>query len=341
MGKELNIIRLNQSMCKASADNNEVLFVRVGDVVTDTSAMIEVPETHHAIIMKGNGDMRYCERGLYPVFDDKTDKKQWKKGISVDIVYIAKDTQVLVRWGTPDRLRYRDAASGKVLTVGARGEFDVSVSNPEMFYRKVVGNKREFDIGAFRARFGGTVATEFTDIFLRIVEEKGLTYDRFSANKKQIGEAMGAILGKTFEAEWGLKVAHFQILDIDLLDEEMNAIEDVAEEQKRKAQRREELSEEERLDDKKWEREKYLRQLEMQDKAAYYDMLKAVGGKSPAAQKPLVCPDCRTPYSPGAKFCANCGRKLSDEPVVCPDCGHVNAAQAHFCANCGRKLIGG
>ena len=275
--KKNQVIKFEQNLCNAKLDDNEILFVRVNDIVDDADARFEVPITHNAIVIKGGGDMRYYNSGNYDVFDDKKEIKKWKSGLSVEVIYIPKDTRVLIKWGTPNRLRYRDEASNKVITVGARGEFDISVTNPEQFFRKVVGVKKEFNLMEFRKRFSETVATEFSDIFLKIIDEKHLTYDKFTANKKDIGESMGNILSPMFESQWGLSVLNFKIADFDLLDEDMEAIEDFAAEKQKQEKLKEYLAELERLDDKQWEREKYLRQLELQDRNAYYEVLKVIG----------------------------------------------------------------
>jgi len=333
------VIKFEQNLCNAKVDDNEILFVRVNDVVSGADARFEVPITHDAIVIKGGGDMRYYKSGNYDVFSDKKEAKKWKKGMSVEIIYIPKDTRVLIKWGTPNRLRYRDEASSKVITVGARGEFDVSVTNPEQFFRKVVGVKKEFNLMEFRKRFSETVATEFADIFLRIIEEKHLTYDKFTANKKAIGDSMGDALSPMFERDWGLSVLNFKIADFDLLDEDMNAIEDAAAEQVRQEKLKEYLAELERLDDKQWERDKYLRQLELQDKAAYYEVLKVAGREKPENKEELKCPNCGLTYKPTDKFCPHCGKYVSKDPIICPDCGKSNESGAMFCANCGKKLM--
>lgn len=340
--KKGQVIKFEQNLCNAKVDDNEILFVRVGDIVTTADAMFEVPITHNAIVIKGGGDMRYYKSGTYDVFDNKKEIKNWKKGISVEVIYIPKDTRVLIKWGTPNRLRYRDEASNKVITVGARGEFDVSVENPEQFFRKVVGAKKEFNLMEFRKRFSETVATEFADIFLRIIDEKQLTYDKFTANKKGIGESMGEILSPMFVRDWGLSVLNFKIADFDLLDEDMEAIEDAAAEKQKQEKLKEYLAEVERLDDKQWEREKYLRQLELQDKAAYYEVLKVVGSRPAESEKKEEnkCPNCGMEYKPTDKFCPHCGKRVSKDPIICPDCGKSNESTATFCANCGKKLIG-
>ncbi|MCH5162059.1 MAG: SPFH domain-containing protein [Clostridiales bacterium] len=336
------VIKFEQNLCNAKLDDNEILFVRVSDVVSSVDARFEVPFTHNAIVIKGGGDVRYYKSGNYDVFDDKKEAKQWKKGMSVEVIYIPKDTQVLIRWGTPNRLRYRDDASNRVITVGARGEFDVSVGNPEQFFRKVVGAKKEFNLMEFRKRFSETVATEFADIFLKIIAERKLTYDQFTANKKEIGNAMGEILCPMFEREWGLLVHNFKIADFDLLDEDMNAIEEFAAEKTKQERMKEYLAELERLADKQWEREKYLRQLELQDKAAYYEVLKVIGNNptAPRPEEKLLCPNCGCEYKATDKFCPKCGKRVSKDPIICPDCGKANDSTSVFCANCGKKLVG-
>ena len=83
MGK-IQVVKLNQELCtKSNVDDNEVLFIRVSDLVEDKNAMLEVPPTHNAILVKGGGDIRYYKSGNYDIFDDKKEIKRWKKGLSV------------------------------------------------------------------------------------------------------------------------------------------------------------------------------------------------------------------------------------------------------------------
>lgn len=336
------VIKFEQNLCNAKVDDNEILFVRVNGIVTSAEARFEVPITHRAILIKGGGDLRYYDSGNYNVFDNKKEIKNWRSGLSVEVIYIPKNTRVLIKWGTPNRLRYRDEASNKVITVGARGEFEVSVSNPQQFFEEVVGSKQEFNLTEFRKRFSETVATEFADIFLRIIDEKKLTYDKFTANKKTIGESMGQILNPMFDSNYGLSVRNFKIADFDLNDEDMASIEAAAAEQKKQDKLKEYLAEVERLDDKQWEREKYLRQLELQDKNAYYEVLKVIGkGKKIDAEEHNKCPNCGLEYKPVDKFCPHCGKRVSKDPIICPDCGKSNESTAVFCANCGKRLIKG
>ncbi len=334
--KKTQVIKFEQNLCNAELDENEILFIRAKDRVTVPNAQFEVPTTHDAILIKG-GDMRYYQNGLYNVFDDKKEVKNWKHGASVEVIYIPKDTRVVIKWGTPIRLRYRDEASNKIISVGARGEFDVSITNPEQFFRKVVGVKKEFNLQEFKKRFGETVATEFADLFFKVVEEKHLTYDKFMMAKKDMGIRMGEILNQEFEKDWGLSVLNFKIADFDLRDEDIDAIENPVVEKQRKDKLEEYLNDLEKLQDKKEEREKYLRHLKLQDEDAYNKILDLMNNSDSTEEN--TCPRCGHKYKKDDKFCSECGNKIGNQPIVCPKCGKANDSSAIYCSSCGNKLV--
>lgn len=341
--KKPQIIKFEQNLCHANVNDNSVLFVRVTDNVTDKNAMFEIPLTHVAYVIKGGGDGRMYKSGHYDVFDDKKEVKEWKKGFSVDIVYMPKDTYVLIQWGTPDKVRYRDEASNKVVNVGARGQFAVSIYNHEQFFRKVVGVRQEFDLNDFKKRFSALVVNEFADTFLQVVSDEKLTYDQFDLKRKTIGENVGKILSAKFEADWGVSICDFIIEWFAISDEDTAAIEEAAAETQKQKKLKEYLAELERLEDKQWEREKFLRQLELQDRSAYYEVLKIVGHPTadqsiPASLGGSFCPNCGQAINRGDVFCSKCGFRVVKQHSVCPNCGRENEDNARFCSICGTKL---
>ena len=50
-----------------------------------------------------------------------------------------------------------------------------------------------------------------------------------------------------------------------------------------------------------------------------------------------LCPECLTPYPPGAKYCSECGYKVKIYGV-CSKCGHVVIGE--YCSECGAKQEG-
>ena len=343
--KKPQVIKFEQNHCNASVNDNSVLFVRVTGEVKSKNDMFEIPFTHVGYVIKGGNDARVYKSGHYDVFDDKKEVKNWKKGFSVEIIYMPKETSVLINWGTPNKVRYRDEASNKVINVGSRGQFGITITNHEQFLRKVVGARQEFDLTDFRKRFSAAVVNEFADCFLSVVRDLKLTYDQFDANRKAIGEQVGKILSKKFEEDWGIALVDFIIEWFEISKEDTDAVEEAAAEARKQQKLQEYLAELERLDDKQWEREKYLRQLELEDRAAYYEVLKVVGhprGGENGAMTPgtasLFCPNCGNTMKAGDVFCPHCGKRVVKETVICPKCGKTNDGDAGFCADCGTKL---
>lgn len=339
-GKKPRVIKFEQNLCNASVDDNDVLFVRVRGEVESQGDMIEVPYTHKAYIIKGGGDARLYDSGNYPVFDDNSEVKSWRAGFSVDIVYIPKETSIAIAWGTPNRITYRDKASNRVVNVGAHGQFRICVTRPEQFFRKVVGNKKEFDRFDFEEHFRAEVVSEFTQCFLDVVADQKLTYDQFDAKKKSIGDAVGKILSDKFSQSWGIGLENFIIETVGITAEDSAAVENAAAEVQKQNRLKEYLAEIERLDDKQWEREKYLRNLELADKNAYYDVLKVIGNKpeSSVSAGKTFCTNCGQPLGVGAAFCAACGCKAVDAKPVCPKCHSAAEKDSAFCSKCGEKL---
>ena len=337
------VIKFEQNLCNADINDNSVLFVRVSDAVTDKKAIIEVPFTHNAILIKGGSDFKFLKSGNYPVFESKFfgDVKDWKKGLSVEVIYIPKDTSVLIYWGTPTQIRYRDSASNKVISVGARGQFGINISNPEQFYRVVVGARKEFDLQDFQKRFSAAVVNEFADCFLKVVDSEYLTYDQFDMNRKAIGEKVGDLLADKFDKSWGIRLVDFIIEAFKISDEDIKAMEDAVSEPAKKERIKEYLKEIERLDDKQWEREKYLKELEIKDREAYYEVLKITGKTSLDVEgktASVFCPKCGNRCEAGTMFCPKCGTKIVVAEKKCPNCGKTNAESAAFCVYCGTKL---
>jgi len=63
-----------------------------------------------------------------------------------------------------------------------------------------------------------------------------------------------------------------------------------------------------------------------------------VAGFDATAEMVSACPHCRAALSPGAKFCASCGKPVGSgvAKAFCTGCGAQLAAGARFCAGCGQ-----
>lgn len=346
-GKKPQIIKLTQELCHASFHDNDVLFVRVSDKIVDKNAYVEIRDGYNAYIIKGGSDIRFYKSGTEPIsiFDDKAEIKAWKQGFSVDVVYMSADASLSMSWGTPNKVTYRDEASNHVISVGANGKLEeFNITNHQQFFKKVIGARNELSVQEFKKRFLDVIVDDFADCFLRAVDELKLTYDQFNRYSKEIAKSIWATLGPYFEESWGCTFKRFIISEFMISEEDREAIEEASAEARKQQKLKEYLAELERLDDKQWEREKYLRKLELEDRAAYYEVLKVIGGsrggEGSAAAKPaaVFCSNCGRALKSDDIFCPECGKRVAKAAIVCPECGKTNDGDATFCSVCGHKL---
>lgn len=336
--KKVQVIKFDGSLCQANSKDNSVLFVKVKDIITDKNAYVEIPSSHSALIIKGGSDIRYYKEGPVKIFDDKSELKDWKRGFSVEVVYLANNGKITIGWGTPNKIMFRDEASNRVVNVGASGEFDMSVYNALQFYKTTAITADEFDREAYGDMFRNIVVNLFTDIFLSVLKERRLTYDQCDAAKLQIGEDIGNVLNNKFRTEYGVEIKNFIIKRFLWSDEDKAAIEQAAAERTKQQRLREYLDTLERLYDKQPERDKFLRQLELQDKNAYDEVMKIVGDVNNVGG--IKCPFCGANCKSKDMFCPSCGKRVSKDPIVCPACGKSNDHTATFCVHCGNRLSG-
>lgn len=316
--KKQQIINFSQELLtKSNADDNEALFIRCSNIVKDPNAILIVPQTHTALVVKGGGDARYYKSGNYPIFENKSELKMWKRGIPVEVIYFPKDKAVKLGWGTYNKILFRDKYSDKTMNVGASGDCRLTVVNPEQFYKRSVGFKTEYSIDDFQDEFRSIIVDRFVSNFLSVVEELSLMYDQFDANRARISTAMQNKLNSEFSSYWGVSLEWFTIGCFMIDEDDVAAIEQFSAEAIRRRQMQEYLRELERLEDKQWERDNYLRRLEIEDRNAYYELLKIIGKPSVAIKFPnrnqesiLKCPHCKESNTGTAIFCSKCGRKL-------------------------------
>lgn len=67
------------------------------------------------------------------------------------------------------------------------------------------------------------------------------------------------------------------------------------------------------------------------------DDLDKLNKKNNVTVKKALCPVCNTELEPNAKFCFNCGAKISNKKT-CPKCGAENSGEARFCSMCGERF---
>ena len=298
-------------------ESNEVLYATASEAVTSKKAMLEVPVTHEAWIIKNGGEVKQVDSGKSLLFETKEDIKNWKKGFSLDITFFAKNAVVTVGWGTSSGVMYRHPQSNNVMHIGANGEAKMNIKDKKKFFEKVVGTKQVFTTNDFYLYFTSIFADRFISNFLPIFNSLGLTYDKLDLFRKPISDEMKIAIAKDFERDWGVELTYFLINEFAIDEEETFTVEAINAakelEEKAEAKAKELAREIERLDDKEYERKKELLALGLKDNAERYDMLKAVG---------IAAATSNGKENDSYKRCPKCTSKLDKADIYCPKCGN-------------------
>ncbi len=327
-----------------SVDNNS-LFTRLVGAVETKKDQFEVPFTQTALVIKNGGNLKHYESGTYPVFENRAELDNWKRGCSIEIIYMPKTPNVEIRWGVGG-INYRDTISNKVVNAGANGMFRIKIVNHQLFFEKAIGMLREFSLVDFENKFRPDVVNVFTEIFVNYARDNDLSYDDYDSQKMRVSYDIADLIKHSFVSSWGIEISEFIINKIDVQAEDKESIEkvfdEIEQESKRKRKKeelKEDLAELERLDDKKWEREQWLREREKEEKLAMMEVMKVTGKVDNKKKGANFCPNCGHSHEPDVEFCPNCGKKLSEtSTVTCPECKTQNKGNAKFCSKCGAKL---
>ena len=252
-------IKYQRELSSIDKDNKK-LFVRKVPQIESKKALLEIPIGYQAIVIRNGANYRYYDSGTYPLFDNKDEYKDWKRGGSVELIYLASDVCVDILWAATD-IDMVEVEYGFPIKVGLSGSLGVSIDSPEIFFRKVVGNHQVFDAKAFRERFADIISTEVVDEFVNCVARERWGYEQFYANKKSLGITIGKYIDQKLRRDYGLKIEDFIIAEIvvdgmDKIKEEiitrkvMDRYNDPTYEKF--------VSEQERKDAAQWEKDKYI-----------------------------------------------------------------------------------
>lgn len=87
-----------------------------------------------------------------------------------EVYFINKTVQMGVKWGTPDKVRFIDPLTGVPLEIGACGEMNLAVSDPEKLLLKVVGTMSGISWNADSSGFTKSLQLAFRPLISNAVK---------------------------------------------------------------------------------------------------------------------------------------------------------------------------
>lgn len=319
---------------------NDILYLSANPRIGYKEAknlLIEVPLSHRAKVAFGGNIMNF-ENGIHRVFDNKKEAKILNDGATFNIAYLPKNYFIQLLWGTPDKFAFKDNRTGVEIQIGASGEAEVRLVDPDLFVDRVIGNVARYSKNDFEEMVLQQIVSAFSDIFANTIYAEQIAYTEFVLRQKEIGNAICRNLNFELAKKYGFEFSSFIIsrFMIDGLDDVRAYInEDI--ENDRLTKNRDIRQERERLNDKEWERNKYILELAQRDKEAQYGVAKAALEENKKGGA-YYCPNCGQSYQPSQIFCPHCGKRLSGSSVCCVSCGQLNDSGNTFCSKCGKKL---
>ncbi len=269
-----------------------------------------------------------------------------KSPFPAEVVFVNMREFLDQKWGTPEPIVFRDSELGMV-RLRSFGTFSFQVKDPSLFVNGIVGQQGIYTTAVLQNYLRSIIIAKLTDLLgeqkKSVLDLPSLYNEIGAGTKAQLNDDFGAI-GLTLDALYVNAITPTEDT-AKAIDERasMGAIGDMDKYMKFKAARA-------------------MGDAANQPGGAGGAMQTGLGlgagaglgaamagmmsqamqsqntaRPEPAPAATIRCPQCGTANPADAKFCNNCGAKLSGT-IKCPTCGTENPPGAKFCSNDGTKL---
>jgi membrane protease subunit (stomatin/prohibitin family) len=261
-------------------------------------------------------------------------------------------------WGTPRKLDYKDASTGKVVSIGANGLVSFHIKDGKTFIEKVLGNRYRYGKENLIGEMLPKIIDEFSAHLMIVLDTEKISYAQMDLKLKEIGQALVLFLNAELE-KYGIHVEEFIIKEFLKPDE----LREKANERAEKAGAFDEtiLDADRKILLLKKQEEYERQQMQMNRSRAEHNIeLNRMGarlaadvekmdydvkGASYKEMRNLDREDLRA-VSEAAATVLNAEKmpevtvinKTADNKPVCPYCGGKLNEEHDFCPSCGKKV---
>jgi membrane protease subunit (stomatin/prohibitin family) len=154
-----------------------------------------------------------------------------------EVYFINKTVQTGIKWGTPSRVRIIEPFSNIPIEIGARGSFNLEVSDSRKLILRLVGTSSGFvqsdvvdggsaySVEYMRGKFADMIAMNVTSLLARIITENKLNVLTIDTMKPEISHILGNAINKELEV-YGLQIpgGQFYVTDVMTPDDDPNYV---------------------------------------------------------------------------------------------------------------------
>ena len=223
------------SVIKYEGDNNTFVWKSPIEDFRYGSQLI-VHESQEAIFFRDGqaldlfGPGRYTlETQQLPLLDKAYKLPSGKEGtFHSEVYFINKTTQMAVKWGTPDKLRFIDPLTGVPLQLGASGTLNLLADDSRKLVVKLVGtmrgiswDDREGFAQSLSESFRPLIANEVRTNLSQILYDEAIDILEIDAYLELISSKLRESLVPGFE-EYGLAIPQFYVTNVVLPEDDPN-----------------------------------------------------------------------------------------------------------------------
>jgi hypothetical protein len=192
--------------------NDDLVWMYNASNTRDIAFVAEAP---YEVVYKKNGEII----GVYR--NQKIDHKKPVIGgkDSIDKYYfINVQMPSQTNWGTAQKLEYKDATSGRIISIGANGIIAFHISDSKKFMEKVLGSLDRYTADDFTRQMLPKVFDDFNEILLSVLEGGNIAYSRMDGMLKEIASGMLPKINAALD-KYGVHVEEFIIKQLIKPDE--------------------------------------------------------------------------------------------------------------------------
>ena len=145
-----------------------------------------------------------------------------------EVYFINMTTQMAIKWGTPDKVRFIDPLTGTPLEIGASGEMNIKVSNSKKLLLKLVGTMKgvswddaEGCTKSLQAAFRPLIANAVKRNLSSVIKEEAIDLLEIDERLDLISERLRSKLLPGFE-EYGITIPQFYVTNVVLPENDPN-----------------------------------------------------------------------------------------------------------------------
>lgn len=134
---------------------------------------------------------------------------------SAEVWYVNKQTNMDIRWGTPDPIQLQDPQYKIVVPVRAFGQYGIRISDAKKFLIKLVGTLPAFDTETIANYFKGIFATRIKTEIANAIIKQGESILTISTRLEDLSGALKTSLLPNMD-EYGVELTNFNVISVNV-----------------------------------------------------------------------------------------------------------------------------